>query len=125
MVTTAPILGATTDKTELAPKAGLRTARGRDEESAEAPAVRRPPGKRRMSRAAEPAVTARYFLTKAGGNGRPELENEMEDENQAMIEALKRDVTFVIVTEWRPKVDGSVKGRPVIEKDPVSRKGVS
>ena len=40
----------------------------------------------------------------------------MPDENQAMIEALKRDRHFVIVTEWRSKVDVS-RGAPVIEKE--------
>jgi hypothetical protein len=39
-----------------------------------------------------------------------------------MIEALKKDRTYLVVTEWRPKVDGSVKGRPVIEKEAVSRR---
>jgi hypothetical protein len=49
------------------------------------------------------------------------LEREVEDENQAMIEALKHERTFATVTEWRPKTDCSVKGRPVIEKEPVPR----
>jgi uncharacterized protein (DUF2461 family) len=49
------------------------------------------------------------------------LEREVEDENQAMIEALKLDRTFAVVTEWRPKADCSEKGRPVIEKEPVLR----
>ena len=116
MATTAPIPAVAT------PGPAPRIARNRDENVAETPTVRRRGvGKRRTAKGAETGVAARYFLTKAGSNGRPELESELEDENQAMIEALKRDVTFVIVTEWRPKVDASVKGRPVIEKDPVPR----
>ena len=44
----------------------------------------------------------------------------MPDENQAMIEALKRDRVFVIVTEWKSKVDVST-GAPVIEKEQIRR----
>jgi hypothetical protein len=58
--------------------------------------------------------------TKPETEGTPQLDREMEDENQAMIEALKRDGTFLILSEWRPKVDNSTKGRAVIEKEAVS-----
>jgi hypothetical protein len=77
--------------------------------------------KRNASKTSKSAPVARYFLTKAASNGTPELDREVNDENQAMIEALKADRTFAIVTEWRPKVDCSVKGRPVIEKEAISR----
>lgn len=77
--------------------------------------------RRKASRSARVDGATRYFLTKPGANGVPELEREVEDENQAMIEALKLDRTFAMVTEWRPKTDCSVKGRPVIEKEPVPR----
>jgi hypothetical protein len=77
---------------------------------------RRPGGK-----AAERSLAPRYFLTRAPNDGIPELDEELPDENQAMVEALKKDRTYLIVTEWRPIVDGSVKGRPVIEKESVSR----
>ncbi len=70
---------------------------------------------------AEAAVFTRYFLAKPGTDGTPELDREMEGENQAMIEALKRDGTFLMLSEWRPKVDNSTKGRAVIEKEAVSR----
>jgi hypothetical protein len=59
-------------------------------------------------------------LTKPSSNDKPEFDEEMPDENQAMIEALKRDRHFVIVTEWRSKVDVS-RGAPVIEKESVRR----
>lgn len=85
------------------------------------PAGKRAGSGRKGSRSARIEGATRYFLTKAGTNGVPELEREVEDENQAMIEALKSDRTFAVVTEWRPKADCSVKGRPVIEKEPVSR----
>ena len=82
---------------------------------------RRGQKKRTAGKAAERTLVPRYFLTKAPNNGTPELDEELEDENHAMIEALKKDGTYLAVTEWRPKVDGSVKGRPVIEKEAVSR----
>jgi hypothetical protein len=72
-------------------------------------------------KAAERSLAPRYFLTRAPNDGTPELDEELQDENQAMVEALKKDRTYLIVTEWRPIVDGSVKGRPVIEKEAVSR----
>lgn len=86
----------------------------------------RPAGRRGLKRRKAPkdvdlaAATARYFLTKPSSNGKPEFDEEMPDENQAMIEALKRDRHFVIVTEWRSKVDVS-RGAPVIEKESVRR----
>ena len=73
------------------------------------------------SRAVKTTGVARYFLTKPAKDGTPELDRELSDENQAMIEALKQDRTFVAVTEWRPKVDCSVQGRPAIEKEAVFR----
>jgi len=85
----------------------------------------RPAGRRGLKRRKAPkdvdlAATARYFLTKPSSNGKPEFDEEMPDENQAMIEALKRDRHFVIVTERRSKVDVS-RGAPVIEKESVRR----
>lgn len=101
-----------------------RTSRNDSEEEAprpNGPAARRAGIRRKGLRSARIEGATRYFLTKPGTNGVPELEREVEDENQAMIEALKQDRTFAMVTEWRPKTDCSVKGRPVIEKEPVPR----
>ena len=99
----------------------LAQVRGTHEPEPEA----RPAGRRGLSRqhapkGADVPGTARYFLTKPGSNGKPEFDEEMPDENQAMIEALKRDLHFVIVTEWRAKVDVS-RGAPVIEKESIRR----
>jgi hypothetical protein len=77
--------------------------------------------KRAGGKATARTLAPRYFLTRAPNDGTPELDEELPDENQAMVEALKKDRTYLIVTEWRPIVDGSVKGRPVIEKEAVSR----
>jgi hypothetical protein len=76
--------------------------------------------RRKAPKGIDLAATARYFLTKPSSNGKPEFDEEMPDENQAMIEALKRDRHFVIVTEWRSKVDVS-RGAPVIEKESIRR----
>ena len=83
-------------------------------------AGRRGMKRRRSPKDADPATTPRYFLTKPSSNGKPEFDEELPDENQAMIEALKRDRHFVIVTEWRSKVDVT-RGAPVIEKEPIRR----
>ena len=74
-----------------------------------------------VSKAPKTSAIARYFLTKSINDGTTELDRELNDENQAMIEALKQDRTFVIVTEWRPKVDCSIQGKPVIRKEGVAR----
>ena len=78
-------------------------------------------GKRRRStRGAAPSVE-RFFLTRNGSNGIPELDHEVEDENTAMVEALKTGTTFIMLSEWRPKVDNTTKGRPLITKEAVSK----
>jgi len=77
--------------------------------------------KKRASKAAGSTPVTRYFLTKSGNNGKPELDKELENENEAMIAALRENVTFLALTEWRPAVDNSTPGRPVIEKEAVSR----
>ena len=77
-------------------------------------------GKRRRStRGAAPSVE-RFFLTR-GSNGIPELDHEVEDENTAMVEALKTGSTFIMLSEWRPTVDNTTKGRPVITKEAVCK----
>jgi hypothetical protein len=79
---------------------------------------RRTGKRRRTSKDNELAGTIRYFLTKATSNGTPELDQEMPDEHQALVAALKADRTFVTVEEWRAKADKR-KGITVIGKDPV------
>lgn len=77
--------------------------------------------KRRATKGQDTASNPRFFLTKRGSNGKPELGEELADENAALIEALKIGATFAIVTEWEPTVDNSVEGRPSIGKQTVSR----
>ena len=78
--------------------------------------------RRRNTRGSEsPSPVQRFFLTRNGSNGIPELEREVEDENTAMVEALKTGGNFIILSEWRPTVDNATKGRPVITKEAVSK----
>lgn len=76
--------------------------------------------RRRASKENDVTGTVRYFLTKVTSNGTPELDEEMPDEHQALIAALKADRSFVTVEEWRAKADKR-KGVTVIGKDPVLR----
>ena len=86
----------------------------------EDPGNRRGGKRRRASKDNEVTGTIRYFLTKVTSNGTPELDEEMPDEHQALIAALKADRSFVTVEEWRAKADKK-KGVTVIGKDPVLR----
>ena len=81
---------------------------------------RRAPKRRRATKENGTAGAIRYFLTKPTNNGTPELDQEMPDEHQTLVAALKQERNFVTVKEWRAKVDIK-KGAPVIEKDPVVR----
>lgn len=80
--------------------------------------IRRVTKKRSGTKPAAITPHARYFLTRSGSDGIPELETEVANENQAMIASLKQDRIFVSVTEWRAKIDPD-KGSLVIEKEPV------
>lgn len=63
---------------------------------------------------------ARFFLPKAGSSLRsPELGQEFPSEGAALVEALKRDQPFYLVTVWRavPQQNG---GDPVITKQAVT-----
>ena len=116
-----------TDRTEgpARPSPDPKASRNHNTEkngSGENPAVnRRGSEKNRATKGTETASNARFFLTKRGSNGKPELGDELADENEALIEALKRDGTFAIVTEWAPTVDSTVEGRPVIGKQAAPR----
>ena len=102
----------------------MRTSLAENNGSAE-PAAASAAGRgkrRRITGASEsPSSVERFFLAKRGSNGIPELDHELEDENTAMVEALKTGGNFIILSEWRPTVDNSTKGRPVITKEAVSK----
>ena len=125
MGATSPTPESTADRPGPAPKQTPDPKPGREQSTPagkqdESPAGRRAAKRKRTSRENGGAGPIRYFLTKPSGNGTPELDQEMPDEQQALITALKQDRHFVSVKEWRAKVDIK-KGSPVIEKDPVVR----
>jgi hypothetical protein len=65
----------------------------------------------------------RYFLPKSGSSpAKPELGQEMANEGEALIEALKSGQTFFTVAVWKsvPEVNGG--GNPVIVKQAVVQK---
>jgi hypothetical protein len=98
----------------------MRTTLAEKNGSAEpASAARR--GKRRRNTRGSDSPAQRFFLSRNGGNGIPELDREVDDENTAMVEALKTGGNFIILSEWRPTVDNTTKGRPLITKQAVSK----
>ena len=120
MVTTAPEKPPVQDRagvdgrnpTKLAEKNG----------SAELASSARRGKRRRITRNSEsPSPVQRFFLTRNGSNGIPELDREVDDENTAMVEALKIGGTYIILSEWRSIVDNATKGRPLITKAAVSK----
>jgi hypothetical protein len=122
---TLPTAESAADRRESVPKQAADPKPSREQSTPsskqdEAPAGRRAAKRKRTSRENGGAGPIRYFLTKPSSNGTPELDQEMPDEQQALITALKQDRHFVSVKEWRAKVDIK-KGSPVIEKDPVVR----
>ena len=65
----------------------------------------------------------RFFLPKSGSSpAKPELGQEMANEGEALIEALKSGQTFFTVAVWKsvPEVNGG--GSPVIVKQAVVQK---
>jgi hypothetical protein len=65
----------------------------------------------------------RYFLPKSGSSpAKPGLGQEMANEGEALIEALKSGQPFYTVTAWKavPEVNGG--GSPVIVKQAVVQK---
>ena len=125
MGTTAGIQEAEADRRESEPGSASEPKPGRERATPggkrdQQPGGRRAPKRRQGSKEIGRVGAMRYFLTKTTSKGTPELDQEMPDEHQALIAALKQDRSFVTVKEWRAKVDIK-QGAPVIGKDPVVR----
>ena len=123
MVSTAPPPEMAIEKPPVKEsKAGADGRKAEKEGSAE-PGSSACRGKRRRSTrgSGSPPSVNRFFLARDGSNGIPELEQEVEDENTAMVEALKTGRTYLMLSEWRPTVDNTTKGRPVVTKEAVSK----
>jgi hypothetical protein len=84
----------------------------------EAVSVGGPKARRRVRNGSNPNL--RYFLPKSGSSpAKPDLGQEMKNEGEALIEALKSGQTFFTVAVWKsvPEVNGG--GNPVIVKQVV------
>jgi len=122
MVTTAPLPEMAIEKPPVKEsRAGGDGRKAEKDGSAEPGSPARRGKRRRSTRGETPSSVQRFFLNKDGNSGIPELEREVEDENMAMVEALKTGKTFIILSEWRPTVDNRTKGRPMITKEAVSK----
>jgi hypothetical protein len=87
----------------------------------EAVSVGGPNARRRHRTGCNPNL--RYFLPKSGSSpAKPELGQEMTNEGEALIEALKSGQTFFTLAVWKsvPEVNGG--GNPVIVKQAVVEK---
>lgn len=63
---------------------------------------------------------ARFFLPKQGSTLKtPELGQEMTTEGEALVQALKRDQHFYVVTAWKAVAEQN-GGSPVIIKQPIT-----
>lgn len=79
------------------------------------------PSRKPAVSAAAPAVTARFFLAKADGNGNgPVLERELTTEAEAMLESLKTGRNYYSIVEWRAIADCAGKA-PQVKKEPVGK----
>ena len=77
--------------------------------------------RRRHRNGSDPSL--RYFLPRSGSSpAKPELGQEMANEGEALIEALKSGQTFFTVAIWKsvPEVNGG--GSPVIVRQAVVQK---
>ena len=77
--------------------------------------------RRPAASAAAPAVTARFFLAKADGNGNgPVLDRELTTEAEAMLESLKTGLNYYSIVEWRAIADCAGK-TPQVKKEAVGK----
>ena len=90
----------------------------------ETPASRGRRGKRRSSQASLSGGPVRFFLSKAGSNGVPLLEEELGSEAEAMLESLKTGRSYFVISEWKSSADLSKKV-PQIRKECITAKKVS
>lgn len=82
------------------------------------------PVKRKKGIRSDAASSARFFLVNSSSKGAPDLGQEFETENDALVEALKKGQSFATVMEWSAVVEVTKAG-PVIQKEAVKQKKVS
>jgi hypothetical protein len=90
----------------------------------ETPGPRGRRGKRRSTQTSLSGGPVRFFLSKAGSNGTPLLEEELASEGEAMLESLKTGRTYYVISEWKSSADLSKKV-PHIRKECITAKKMS
>lgn len=80
--------------------------------------------RKKSSSRPDAASSARFFLVNSSSNGAPDLGQEFESENVALVEALKKGQSFASVMEWSAFVEVTKAG-PVIRKEVLKPKKVS
>ena len=78
-------------------------------------------GKRRTAQVSTSGDAIRFFLSKSENNTVPSLDREFANESEAIIESLKTDKSYFVVSEWKGLADVSKK-MPLIRKEVVTRK---
>jgi hypothetical protein len=78
-------------------------------------------GKRRSAQQPSSSGGTRFFLSKSDGNGVPDLDQELDNESEAIVESLKTGKSYFIISEWKGLADLSKK-IPLIRKEAVSKK---
>ena len=76
-------------------------------------------GKRRSTSTTSSGGTVRFFLSKAESNGIPVLDREFSTEPEAILESLKTEKSYFIISEWKGAADLSKK-MPLIRKEVVT-----
>ena len=67
-------------------------------------------------------ATVRFFLPKPGSSAaKPELGQEMGNESEALIEALKSGLPFFTITAWKATAQVNGSGNPIIVKEALDR----
>jgi hypothetical protein len=92
---------------------------------ADTPASRgRRAGRRRSSQPSVSGGPVRFFLSKPGSNGTPQLDEELQSEGEAMLESLKTGRSYFLISEWKGAADLSKK-IPQIRKECITAKKAS
>ena len=77
--------------------------------------------KKRPSQASPGGASVRFFLSKADGDGVPNLDREFDTEPEAMVESLKSGKNYFVISEWKGLADLSKK-IPLIRKEAIPNK---
>ena len=74
--------------------------------------------KRRTAQGASATGAVRFFLSKSDSNGVPDLDREFDTEPEAIVESLKTEKSYFVISEWKGLAD-LTKKVPLIRKEAV------